>query len=260
MDIGNSIFNCGQVYVALSRVTSLDGLYLINYDPSSIIASEKAIIEYNRLRRIHKPETKEIIKYSKDANHKVKDILWALPKIITSIQKSDEVQRNTGWIIHGFQNIDKVSCYANAVVQYILNLNAIRQQLLYCEKSDVLRMLMHRYENGMHDLNTYAIRQCLGEYFSSSLKRNASDFFIALCEKYDCIKTLVRHQITSIRRCKTCGDTKTIVDNNIIISIPINNLKKNKYNLNDLLNITFSRWYQLHNECCDYCTEKNNIL
>jgi len=56
MDIGNSIFNCGQVYVALRRITSLGGLHLVNYDPSSIIASEKAIIEYNRLRRIHKPE------------------------------------------------------------------------------------------------------------------------------------------------------------------------------------------------------------
>jgi len=32
MDIGNSIFSCDEVYVALSRVTSLDGLYLINFD------------------------------------------------------------------------------------------------------------------------------------------------------------------------------------------------------------------------------------
>ncbi|EFN71898.1 ATP-dependent DNA helicase PIF1, partial [Camponotus floridanus] len=61
MDIGNSIFNCGQVYVALSRVTSLDGLHLINFDPSSIMASEEAIVEYNRLRRIHKPTTEIII-------------------------------------------------------------------------------------------------------------------------------------------------------------------------------------------------------
>jgi len=45
MDIDNSVFSCGQVYyVSLSRVTSVDGLNLINYDPSSIIASKKAII------------------------------------------------------------------------------------------------------------------------------------------------------------------------------------------------------------------------
>ncbi|EFN76457.1 ATP-dependent DNA helicase PIF1, partial [Harpegnathos saltator] len=35
-DICNSIFNCGQVYVALSRVTSIERLYLINFDPSSV--------------------------------------------------------------------------------------------------------------------------------------------------------------------------------------------------------------------------------
>lgn len=56
MDIGNSVFSCGQVYVALSRVTSIQGLYLINYDPSSIKASEEAIVEYNRLKKIHKTE------------------------------------------------------------------------------------------------------------------------------------------------------------------------------------------------------------
>ena len=33
VDIGNSVFCCGQTYVALSRVTSLAGLNLINFDP-----------------------------------------------------------------------------------------------------------------------------------------------------------------------------------------------------------------------------------
>ena len=56
MDIGNSIFNCGQAYVALSRVTSSEGLHLINFDPSSVTADEKAIREYNRLRSKYKPE------------------------------------------------------------------------------------------------------------------------------------------------------------------------------------------------------------
>jgi len=262
MDIGISVFSCGQTYVALSRVTSLEGLHLINFDPLSVIASEDAIIEYNRLKKIHKPKTK-MIAMSKEHYYKVKDVLWALPKVVASVQKSSldqNVRQNTAWVMHGFQNTDKVSCYANAVLQCLLNLNAIRQQLSNYDKSDVLRVLMHRYENEICNLNTYAIRQCLGDYFSSPVKRNASDFFMALCEKYDCIKSLVRHQITTIKRCKTCNNTKTIVDNNIIISIPINNLKKKSYNLNDLLKTTFSHWYQLHNESCEYCTESNIIL
>jgi len=94
MDIGNSIFSYGQVYVALSRVTSLDGLHLINYDPSSVIASEEVIIEYNRLKQIHKPES-EIITVSKERYHKVKDVPWILSKILTSAQESDEKTRQS---------------------------------------------------------------------------------------------------------------------------------------------------------------------
>ena len=44
-------FKPGQMYVALSRVTSLDGLYLIgNFSPSAIISSKSAEKEYERLR------------------------------------------------------------------------------------------------------------------------------------------------------------------------------------------------------------------
>lgn len=84
---------------------------------------------------------------------------------------------------------------------------------------------MHRYENGMRNLNTCAVRQYLGEYFSINVRRDAFKFVKTLCTKHDCIKDLVEHQITSISRCKSCDNTKTITFNNLIISIPINNLK-----------------------------------
>ncbi|KYN02844.1 ATP-dependent DNA helicase PIF1 [Cyphomyrmex costatus] len=124
MDLGNNVFSCGQVYVALYRVTSLDELHLINFDPSSVFASEIAIIEYNRLKRIGKPES-EIIAISKQRYRKVKDVSWTLSKIITSVQESGQKEapiKRTAWIIRGFQNIDKVSCYANATLQCLLNL------------------------------------------------------------------------------------------------------------------------------------------
>jgi len=49
MDIGASVFEYGQMYVALSRVKNLDGLYLIDFQPSKIKANPKVVEFYNQL-------------------------------------------------------------------------------------------------------------------------------------------------------------------------------------------------------------------
>jgi len=95
------------------------------------------------------------------------------------------------------------------------------------------------YEHGMNNLNTYEIRQLLEQYFSAPIKRDAFKFLTTLCAKYNYIKNLVQHQITSTSWCKSSDDTKVTTDNNILLSISVNNLNKKSYNLNDLLN-TFS--------------------
>lgn len=46
---GSKIFEKGQVYVALSRIRTLDGLYLINFDPDKIIVDEKVADFYQNL-------------------------------------------------------------------------------------------------------------------------------------------------------------------------------------------------------------------
>jgi len=57
MDLGNSVFEYGQTYVALSRIKSLEGLYLSAFEPAKIRANPvvKAfylkIGEYNLLRQ-----------------------------------------------------------------------------------------------------------------------------------------------------------------------------------------------------------------
>ena len=49
IDAGNNVFECGQIYVALSRVKSLDGLYLINFNPQKIKVNKKVLKFYNSL-------------------------------------------------------------------------------------------------------------------------------------------------------------------------------------------------------------------
>ncbi|MCP3668523.1 MAG: hypothetical protein GY696_39590, partial [Gammaproteobacteria bacterium] len=46
----------GLAYVALSQVTSIDGLYLVEFDPASIMVDRHVIYEMNRLRKVSSVE------------------------------------------------------------------------------------------------------------------------------------------------------------------------------------------------------------
>ena len=71
---------------------------------------------------------------------------------------------------------------------------------------------------------------------------------------------IVEHQVASKTRCKSCDYTKTITSDNLVVSIPIHNLKKRSYNLNDLLNVRFLHWYESDNGSCEQCTENDIML
>jgi ATP-dependent DNA helicase PIF1 len=49
VDAGSNIFECGQTYVALSRVKSLEGLYLSSFDASKIKINRKVQEFYQNL-------------------------------------------------------------------------------------------------------------------------------------------------------------------------------------------------------------------
>ena len=49
IDAGSNIFECGQTYVALSRIKTLDGLYLTAFDPQKIKVNNKVQDFYNSL-------------------------------------------------------------------------------------------------------------------------------------------------------------------------------------------------------------------
>jgi ATP-dependent DNA helicase PIF1 len=49
IDIGNTIFECGQTYVALSRIQSLEGLYLRAFNPTKIRVNTKVQDFYRKI-------------------------------------------------------------------------------------------------------------------------------------------------------------------------------------------------------------------
>ena len=56
IDVGNSIFEYGQTYVALSRVKSLQGLYLSAFEPEKIQTNPLVIKFYKSISSLE--ETK----------------------------------------------------------------------------------------------------------------------------------------------------------------------------------------------------------
>jgi len=59
VDVGAEIFECGQSYVALSRVKSLDGLYLSAYDAKRIRINKKVQEFYQMLNEFGKQKKEE---------------------------------------------------------------------------------------------------------------------------------------------------------------------------------------------------------
>ena len=56
VDIGNSVFECGQTYVALSRIQALEGLYLCGLNPSKIKVNPKVREFYLKIPKIEYDE------------------------------------------------------------------------------------------------------------------------------------------------------------------------------------------------------------
>jgi ATP-dependent exoDNAse (exonuclease V) alpha subunit len=51
IDLRRNIFMCGQMYVALSRVRSLNGLYLLGLSVNSLFVNNKVLSYYNNLQQ-----------------------------------------------------------------------------------------------------------------------------------------------------------------------------------------------------------------
>ena len=63
IDAGSGIFECGQTYVALSRVKSLNGLYLTSFDARRIRINKKVKEFYESLTTYHQSKDKNVEVY-----------------------------------------------------------------------------------------------------------------------------------------------------------------------------------------------------
>ena len=69
------------------------------------------------------------------------------------------------WEVHGLFNYDGVSCYANAVMQCLLNSEIIRRVLFSLDSSHLLKQFINRYIN-KKNVDTYSIRNFVNKRFT----------------------------------------------------------------------------------------------
>jgi ATP-dependent DNA helicase PIF1 len=62
IDVGSGIFECGQTYVALSRVRSLNGLYMTSFDAEKIKINTKVKNYYEELKRPEGEKLNSVVK------------------------------------------------------------------------------------------------------------------------------------------------------------------------------------------------------
>ena len=251
-DIGNSVFTCGQAYVALSRVTTIEGLYLINFDPRSIKALDSALLEYNRLRQKFRP-TLEQFTVTKRRPNRVNDIQWC------SIQKVSAIQRPgpTGSIpliatkVKPFANVDGVSSYANSVIQCLLLSPHIRNSILQ-GFDGAMKTLCVRYNSSESiTLDCKEVRDELGNPFNTSCSQNPLMFLQGLIEHTAELRTVLNHTVAVQARCTKCGLYDRFVSEEYIADLSVPSSQKS-FKVDQLFKVS-KEWVQSSKDRCLHC-------
>lgn len=254
LDIGNSVFCDGQTYVALSRLTSLDGVNIINFDPRNVKANPIAIEEYNRLRAIHRPDL-EPLQIVSNKSHSPRDIVWWEQKITADPGPPIPAPLSR---LPGFQN-ENNNCYANSSLQCLLSFKTINQSIMSSTTSP-LRDLTTKY-NDPHIaiLNSDEIIESLN--FVLGEENDSYEFIDRLSASYQHVSNNYKYNLNVETICTTDGctyrNTRTTEEYAFRLCIPTAGSSR-ALNIKDILTYS-SKTRSLPDYRCDLCHEYNAI-
>jgi ATP-dependent DNA helicase PIF1 len=94
IDVGSGIFECGQTYVALSRVKSLNGLYLTSFDAKRIRINKKVKEYYEALTLFQEQNQDHFQAQNLNQIVEVEAIPMAIPIAIATVVSSTQENQN----------------------------------------------------------------------------------------------------------------------------------------------------------------------
>lgn len=259
-DCGNSIFEDGQAYVGLSRVTSLEGLHLINFSPSIVRANADAIVEYNRLKTkfkdgkncIHVPQDRVI--------SRVPDRRWLTNTVAAQDEPNLEPILSIE-SIKGFESCDEVPCI-NAILQCIIHISSIFTHL--CDdatQTDALTDLVRLYQAQPGPFSSRSVAQLVAPVLDVERSSDVLfEVFESLCSLHPDVQRLVANTIVHTRRCTECKYSTTEQITSSILYFPINETKSVK--LQALIKNTFEHWKRrkVEQQHCTKCDKQTSYI
>jgi hypothetical protein len=260
LDIGTSVFSCGQAYVALSRVTSLNGLHIINVDHSQIKALDSAIVEINRLRQNYRPDL-SIIHVEKCKRKRENDRKWTdnphIGNVLQEIDKSMSLsltKRQCHISVKGFVNTNNLLSHINAFVACLLQSKIIQ---LFFKKCDVpeIKQIALQFEEGIAPIDNSVLLRVLElnpKQHMSQCWELLDNIFVTLPGLQD--KT--SHAIETTLHCNCCHYTNSTTHHQMVFNV--GKVNKSKItSMKDLLDTAF-QWKHLHMQCSK-CKDMTDI-
>ena len=237
----------------MSRVTKMEGLHLINFDPTLVMADNSAILEYNRLRKKYRPDL-QLLPTTESFNNKinkVEDVTWSVSKDILAAQ-SEELNY---WDFKGLPNADGISCYANTSIQCIFSCLDVRKILIQQREIDVLKDLFNQYISS-NKVNVKAFCEYVNVKYTELIQQDVSEFLLDLCNKFSVLSKVFQHRVSIIIRCPGC-DNRSNPDNNCnyILSLILPENSKT-YTLQEIFEYNVGNWHEIEDTCLNNCKFK----
>ena len=240
LDLGDTIFEPGMAYVALSRARKLENVFILDFVPNSLCCANLAIVEYNRLARTANKDAPQI-PVSSHAKLNVRN-LPQKQKCINHMQipnkfsKSNKDKRNLteendvpeptsdefeipdlnnmpGYPLKLLNsNKQFLSCYANVILQVLIHFgNSFYQAVQTMDNSLPFKRVFFTYlrflSRNTTPVSAMSLRTVVGEEFTGVAQQDAFNFFCAL---YDTWPVNIRQIFClehKVKRICVCGHT-----------------------------------------------------
>lgn len=284
IDIGSSIFGSGMAYVALSRVTNLNGLHLINLASKKIVADIKSVTEYNRLRAAYRPDLavlpipkKSVVaeKHVFRTSCQPMDIDFETENHNDRLALDDKQRADVQHPL--FNNIDRVSCYANSIAQVLLHVTPLSRCIENTVITDPeampvtykLQQLLQNINGKQSEFSSLPLRSAVHERYSCTVQQDASEFLLDILNKLDCETGAVRQLFCGIQgeeeRCTRYPHcTNTSITGHDLFRIMRLYFPETEADNNSSINFKslLQQWFAAERSChlCGSMTEQRTIV